>query len=94
MYSCQRCHLHFESNLLLQSHIRAPESCPLREMQNEIGFMTQIQWDDINKRKGSRTSVLERWREIYTILFPDAGEDPIPGPCKSITKFRGFLDDD
>ncbi|KAF6832900.1 hypothetical protein CPLU01_05849 [Colletotrichum plurivorum] len=79
-YSCQRCHLPLDSNRLLQTHIRSPEPCVLREVENEIGFMTQVQWDDINKRKGNRTSVLEKWKEIYVILFPEVDADSIPSP--------------
>ncbi|KAF6814848.1 hypothetical protein CSOJ01_03859 [Colletotrichum sojae] len=78
--NCQRCHLQFKSNVLLQSHIRAPESCLVREMQKEMGFMTQVQYDDVSRRKDKQTSELQRWREIYMILFPDTGEDSIPSP--------------
>ncbi|KAI1114786.1 hypothetical protein F5Y14DRAFT_153054 [Nemania sp. NC0429] len=78
---CGRCGQQFQSSRLLQAHTRADVPCALVEISTESGFMSQIQWDEISgKRAASNANILERWREIYLIIFPDMDQDIIPGP--------------
>ncbi|RYP55557.1 hypothetical protein DL769_010132 [Monosporascus sp. CRB-8-3] len=65
----------------LQQHMRTRESCPLREIETAMGFITQLQWNEISVKK--RGAIPDRWKEIYTILFPDVEESQIPGPYGS-----------
>ncbi|KAH0423023.1 hypothetical protein CcaCcLH18_12448 [Colletotrichum camelliae] len=87
-HGCQRFGSYFQSNRMLQEHLRAPVPCPLTEVQQEPGFITQLQWDDINhKRQGNRTNVSERWKETYLILFPDTAKASIPSPYYEPSEF-------
>jgi hypothetical protein len=35
------------------------------------------------KKTHNRMTEVERWNEVYTILFPDSDQDSLPTPCKS-----------
>ncbi|KAI1866743.1 hypothetical protein JX265_002288 [Neoarthrinium moseri] len=38
------------------------------------------------RKKGTKeVSEVEKWREVYTILFPDTPKDEIPFPCESLS---------
>ncbi|KAF3806805.1 hypothetical protein GCG54_00007054 [Colletotrichum gloeosporioides] len=57
-----------------------------------MGFMTQIQSEEISKKRQAHTvPLLQRWKEIYLILFPDADEDTIPGPYFEATEISDGL---
>lgn len=83
---CHRCGLYLESNQALQDHLRSLDICPVKVILPQMGFMTQIQSEEIGKKRQVHTvPLLQRWKEIYLILFPDADEDTIPGPCEYTT---------
>ncbi|KAF4820450.1 hypothetical protein CGCSCA5_v003661 [Colletotrichum siamense] len=96
--SCQRCGLHLESYQALQEHLRSLDNiCPVREIQPQMGFMTQMQWEMISKKRQRHTTpLLARWKEFYLILFPDADEDSIPSPyfeaCDTPEAFSNVFD--
>ncbi|RYP75641.1 hypothetical protein DL770_007374 [Monosporascus sp. CRB-9-2] len=73
----------------LQQHMRAREPCPLREIETAMGFIAQLQWNEISVKK--RGAILDRWKEIYTILFPDVEESQIPGPFHDVSETAGQL---
>ncbi|CAI0642191.1 unnamed protein product [Colletotrichum noveboracense] len=95
---CQRCGLHLESYQALQEHLRSLDNiCPVREIQPQMGFMTQMQWEMISKKRQRHTTpLLARWKEFYLILFPDADEDSIPSPyfeaCDTPEAFSNVFD--
>ncbi|RYP40519.1 hypothetical protein DL767_001648 [Monosporascus sp. MG133] len=49
-----------------------------------MGFITQLQWNEISVKK--RGTILDRWKEIYTVLFPEVDESQIPGPFYDISE--------
>ncbi|KAF6825884.1 hypothetical protein CPLU01_09974 [Colletotrichum plurivorum] len=80
-HTCSRCGADFKSKEALRGHQRQPIPCPVRASRNEVGFMTQKQWDDICGRRWRRgSSVADRWRGIYVALFPDVDEASVPSP--------------
>ncbi|RYP13273.1 hypothetical protein DL765_006947 [Monosporascus sp. GIB2] len=83
-HGCGRCGEHFKTNLLLQQHMRAVKPCPLREIETAMGFITQLQWNEISMKK--RGAILDRWKEIYIILFPEVEESQIPGPFHDVSE--------
>ncbi|RYP70381.1 hypothetical protein DL771_005502 [Monosporascus sp. 5C6A] len=83
-HSCGRCGEHFQKNIELQQHMRAREPCPLREIETAMGFITQLQWNEVSVKK--RGAILDRWKEIYTILFPEVEESQIPGPYHDVSE--------
>ncbi|RYP46969.1 hypothetical protein DL768_006892 [Monosporascus sp. mg162] len=89
-HSCGRCGEHFKTNPLLQQHMRALEPCPLREIETPMGFITQLQWNEISGKK--RGAILDKWKEIYTILFPEVEEPQIPGPFHDLSETADQLD--
>ncbi|KAI8158698.1 hypothetical protein K4K49_006793 [Colletotrichum sp. SAR 10_70] len=89
---CHRCGLYLESNQALQDHLRSLDICPVKVILPQMGFMTQIQSEEISKKRQVHTiPLLQRWKEIYLILFPDADEDTIPGPYFEATETSNGL---
>lgn len=37
----------------------------------------------VKKRVPPNTTEEQRWNEVYMVLFPDAGPESVPTPCKS-----------
>ncbi|KFA53822.1 hypothetical protein S40293_01611 [Stachybotrys chartarum IBT 40293] len=82
-HTCQRCGQQFVTSQALQSHLRAPMPCKLAEINMNQGFMSQPQWDEISRKRGlGGQSVVQRWKEIYLVLFPEVDEASVPSPCK------------
>ncbi|KAF6822084.1 hypothetical protein CMUS01_11222 [Colletotrichum musicola] len=80
-HTCSRCGSDFKSKDLLRGHQRQPTPCAVHASRNEVGFMSQKQWDDICGRRWRRgSSVADRWRGIYVALFPDVDEASVPSP--------------
>lgn len=79
---CKRCWLNFKSQSALDDHLTVTNICPITEGTPAEGVTV-----DIEKRLRSRKKTApgqseeDRWREIYTLLFPD---EAVPVPCRSI----------
>ncbi|KAI4596632.1 hypothetical protein KJ359_005388 [Pestalotiopsis sp. 9143b] len=72
--------------LLLREHSRAYTACEVNDDPQRLGFMTQLQWDDIHAKRGHGMTDMERWKEMYKILFPDVDDSEIPGPYYDVTE--------
>ena len=64
-----------------------PEPCSLREMEPVEGFdadqKTRLQSRKRAKGNAEAVSEIDKWRDVYRILFPHVESDDIPSPCKS-----------
>ncbi|KAJ3525279.1 hypothetical protein NM208_g11704 [Fusarium decemcellulare] len=78
---CWRCQQQFDTNQLLQQHMQDDRPCKRKRIEASTGLITQFQMDDITKIRSSPiTSIIQTWREIYLILFPEVDEAAIPPP--------------
>ncbi|KAF7527698.1 hypothetical protein G7054_g10389 [Neopestalotiopsis clavispora] len=89
--SCPRCDRQFKTRVLLHEHSTAPTACELNNDPQRLGFMTQLQRDDIHARRGNGMTDVERWKEIFKILFPEVVEDQIPSLYHDVMEPRKQL---
>ncbi|RDW67723.1 hypothetical protein BP6252_09119 [Coleophoma cylindrospora] len=69
---CDRCYWIAPSVQELQTHRRNPEPCPINPDSMKEGI-NEVQWTSLEikaKTKRSATSDLQKWNEIWGILFP------------------------
>lgn len=66
-------------------HQRLPDPCPLKDMEHVEGF-DAVQERNLKSRKRSNPelSEIDKWREIYKILFPGVPDEEIPSHCEFI----------
>ncbi|KAI1172536.1 hypothetical protein F4777DRAFT_510913 [Nemania sp. FL0916] len=89
---CRRCGQQFETGQLLEDHTLAEAPCAVVENCVADGFMTPFQWDEIHRIKSSKgPASLEKWRDIYLILFPDVDESVIPGPYFDLSEVSNAI---
>lgn len=72
----------------LGEHNRSTTLCELKSASLKEGI-SDSQWAQLEKKKSTKkdqeTSTVEKWYEIWAILFPDVGEESRPKtPCKLI----------
>jgi hypothetical protein len=79
---CARCRLVFEKREDLISHQRDLMACELGTEPPIVGI-DELQAEKLRSRKQKTKNEVEKWREMYRILFPDADELSMPSPCKS-----------
>jgi hypothetical protein len=84
---CPRCREGFPRGPQLQTHLRQPSACDVRDsIFNDDydwgqGFDDE-QYDELKLRlRGTENE--EKWNRCYRILFPRDSETCIPSPCKS-----------
>lgn len=78
---CIRCSEVFPLQSELMEHLRSDVPCPKKEaVPNPVGI-TEDQAQELKRKKrpGSNQTDVERWNEMYKILFPD--DNHIPHPC-------------
>lgn len=81
---CDRCYYIAGSSAELVDHRRLPEPCQKKSESLKEGI-SNAQWDEIDKKthkkkgKGAFSDV-EKWNEIWRVLFSDSV--PMPHPCK------------
>ncbi len=80
---CFRCHASLENDRQLQDHLRTDPPCPIRAEQRTEGI-NAAQEKRLRSRKKTQKimSEVDKWKDVYVILFP--GDDPatMPSPCK------------
>ena len=87
-HSCKRCGVPFDDESSLGNHQRSVRPCPLRDVQIAEGFdETQESLLRTRSRGATKGANIQRWRQVYAILFPDTLDDDIPSPCKSNSLF-------
>jgi hypothetical protein len=67
----------------LESHLQATTVCDIMEKIIIEGF-DQKQEEKLKSRKRNHLNQTEeqRWKEVYSILFPEGDEQDIPSPCR------------
>jgi hypothetical protein len=87
---CERCYRIFEGGSdravrvrELQNHRQLPHPCERGDASLKEGI-SEAQWASLDrKKKNQGSSTIEKWNEIWAILFP---EKPCPKtPCKNAT---------
>ena len=75
----------FKTDELLRAHLQQNPPCTSAENKTLVEGFTKDQEKRLRSRKKAQadTTDEDKWREIYTILFPDDDEQSIPSPCKS-----------
>jgi hypothetical protein len=84
---CERCYRLFDGGSdravkvrELENHRKLPQGCELGDASLKEGI-SEAQWASLDrKKKNQGSSNIEKWNEIWAILFPDK---PCPEtPCK------------
>lgn len=84
---CSRCYEEFESDSLLEQHVRKAERCAERERPPQEEGLNYNQEKSLKCRKRIiNTSEEEKWKRVYRICFPDVAEADIPSSCMSHTQ--------
>jgi hypothetical protein len=81
---CPRCLETFEKIKDMNLHIQDDERCQKRTRKEDDseGFTVE-QEQQLRSRENLKGKTQDiRWREVFTILFPDIEEDEIPDPCE------------
>lgn len=83
-HTCSRCLKRCKSSADLLAHQRAAVSCDTRTDAFPEGTMLPSQEETlrVKKRVPPNTTEEQRWNEVYMVLFPDAGVDSLPTPCR------------
>ncbi|KAI1438923.1 hypothetical protein GGR50DRAFT_690690 [Xylaria sp. CBS 124048] len=78
-HKCPRCNSCFDSDKAIQLHLRADEACKISNATLEEGIDqdTERKLRERKKYKSEQPEV-ERWRDIYMLLFPGVDRNAIP----------------
>jgi len=89
-FGCPRCHEHFKEERYLDAHKQADPPCEVRQPDLLAG-LDHAQYCQLRSRKRTRgVSTLEdKWKEVYKILFPGTEEDDIPSPYYDTDPAKG-----
>jgi hypothetical protein len=82
---CHRCCEYFEKEEELEEHQRMDTPCTVRERGpvDPIHGFDEQQLNELKSSKRSKSPEVERWKEIYGILFRIPIDSPeMPSPCK------------
>lgn len=78
---CTRCGMTFTRDSGLLAHSRMAQACEVQAFPVPDG-LTKDQERLLKKKRKQAGSQVDRWKEMYKILFPDDDENDIPEPCK------------
>lgn len=79
---CSRCGISFKVEEDLQVHYRRSDICHVVALESFQGIDKKQEAILRSRKKSKDQSESDRWRSMYTVLFPDDEEDLIPSPCK------------
>lgn len=84
---CNRCQKGFKDKDKLVDHQRSTTQCPLNDPVVTADEVTEVQLDKMKKKQRYKglTEVQQeeqRWREMYSIIFPEVPGEEIPSPCE------------
>jgi hypothetical protein len=89
VYQCPRCHLGFLQEEKLVAHYSSPDCFPRDEIRifgiNDKMFQLVV----YGRLKGRTPD--EKWKELYSKIFPEVPQESLPSPCESRMKFRIFV---
>jgi hypothetical protein len=81
-HQCLRCFEIFADEQNLMQHQRSVDGCSIREGSLAEGFdAKQEELLRSRKRKSSKCTEEDKWREMYQILFPEDNAADMPSPC-------------
>ncbi|KAH8680581.1 hypothetical protein BX600DRAFT_504352 [Xylariales sp. PMI_506] len=77
-YMCKRCYGEFEDECSLECHQRAEDICKVSRMKPVLGI-NDDQYEKLRKKSRTTTkTMVERWNEVYSIIYPNAKTFPTP----------------
>jgi len=81
---CGRCGGCFEDKLALDAHFARDEACKVRRPLPQMDGFDEKQEAQLKSRKRSVVplSEVEKWRQVYSILFPQVPQEHVPSPCE------------
>ncbi|KAI0533498.1 hypothetical protein GGR58DRAFT_110192 [Xylaria digitata] len=80
-HNCPRCNSCFGDDKELQTHLRADEPCKKSHAPPEEGIDQDTERKlRERKRHNSGQTEIQRWNDIYLLLFPGADRNAIPSP--------------
>ncbi|KAI0420379.1 hypothetical protein F5X98DRAFT_371790 [Xylaria grammica] len=80
-HNCPRCNLCFGDDKELQTHLRADEPCKKSHQPPGEGIDQDTERKlRERKRHNSGQTEIQRWNDIYILLFPGADRNAIPSP--------------
>lgn len=89
IFKCERCNELFKDSDTLKSHFMATKACDLRQTDPIDGITCDVEKKlKIRKKTHKNQSPGERWKEIYSIIFP---MELVPEPCKLFSFFFGSV---
>ncbi|KAI1332895.1 hypothetical protein F5Y16DRAFT_129638 [Xylariaceae sp. FL0255] len=82
-YQCSRCLVKCESHSHLREHQRAEPPCAVKKRDHTAcgDKLDEIQLAEIKKKSSRRLSEVEKWNEIYRIVFRCGADAEIPSPA-------------
>ncbi|KAK5660598.1 hypothetical protein OQA88_13161 [Cercophora sp. LCS_1] len=87
---CPRCWDIFKTEDALNAHLQHDVRCEVRENRSLVEGFTKDQEKKLRSRKKATadTTDEDKWREIYTILFPDDDPESTPTPYYDSTDYE------
>jgi hypothetical protein len=81
IFPCQRCKELFEDQDQVSEHLKEANACELSYTLQADGVTSEIV-ERLRSRKRTHKdqTVVEKWQDIYKLLFPN---EIVPSPCKS-----------
>jgi uncharacterized C2H2 Zn-finger protein len=81
---CPRCWQIFQNEADVDSHLQRKQVCEIGEAKS-IERLDKTMEVRLRSRKRTTLSEVEKWKEVYRILFPDDSDDMMPSPCKNFS---------
>ncbi|KAI1311748.1 hypothetical protein F5Y03DRAFT_410012 [Xylaria venustula] len=80
-HNCPRCQSRFGDDKELQAHLRADDPCKKSHVVPEEGIDQDTERKLRQRKKpNSGQTEIQRWNDIYLLLFPQADRNAIPSP--------------
>lgn len=79
---CYRCNQEFTSELAVKMHLKELQPCQVSLFREPTGFGKDVEKVLRGKNRSRDQSDVEKWKDIYSVLFPDVPSDQIPEPCE------------
>lgn len=77
---CPRCYSMFDTDIELSNHLRV-QHCQVSEPQPLEGIDRKT-LKALRKRSPALRLEEDKWRDVYSLLFPDVATADIPSPCR------------
>jgi hypothetical protein len=77
---CYRCNTQFATETEVRAHLQEPEPCQRSTSEAPHGIDKDMERVLRRKTRTSQNGV-EKWKDIYRVIFPNVPDDQIPQPC-------------